>query len=41
MADDDSRESESMRPEKALFGIWLAFLIAVLALYLVVGLRHG
>jgi hypothetical protein len=30
-----------MGPQKALFAVWLAFLVAVIVLYAVIGVRHG
>jgi len=41
MPEDDTKQPASMGREKALFGVWLAFLVAVIVLYAVVGARHG
>jgi hypothetical protein len=37
----DSDQSTSLGVEKALFVVWLAFLVAVVVLFAVIGVRHG
>jgi hypothetical protein len=46
MADDSSNQqqrgpSSAMVAQKALFAVWLAFLVAAIVLFAVIGVRHG
>jgi hypothetical protein len=41
MPNDGNDESTPLGVEKVLFSIWLAFLVALIVLFAVIGVRHG
>jgi hypothetical protein len=41
MPEDGSRGTAPMGAQKALFTLWLAFIVAVIVLFAVIGARHG